>query len=281
MSESSRSLPSARTFYDEVGGAPLPRARRALLRRRPHRSGARPAVPAGRLGRRRDAAARLPRAVLGRPTTYSERARPPAPADAARPVRHRPGRAGRWLTHMRDGGRLPGARPRAGRHALGLPGHGGHEHAEPLPRRRRSATSSRRPGSMQSLYRSVDQIVQGLHRPVHPWRSRDRRPTAQGRVLEIWLTGAAAGPCAGCAAVGRWPGGAEATGTPSAAAPGRSTRTWRSRSPSSTGTTSPPWPGRSSRLAAGDTRRNLVTTGVDLPDLVGRWSASATRCCSG
>ena len=96
MSESSRSLPSARTFYDEVGGAPtftrLVARFYAGVRTDPVLA---PALPAGRLGRRRGPAARLPRAVLGRPDHLLAGARPPAAADAARAVRDRPGRARR------------------------------------------------------------------------------------------------------------------------------------------------------------------------------------------
>ena len=96
MSESSRSLPSARTVLRR--GRRRARLRAAggpVLRRRPHRSGAGAAVPAGRLGGRRDAAAGVPGAVLGRADDLLRAARAPAAADAARAVRHRPGRARR------------------------------------------------------------------------------------------------------------------------------------------------------------------------------------------
>ena len=120
MSESSRSLPSARTFYDEVGGAPTFRALvDALLRRGPHRPGAarrctrRTTGPAPRPG------CAVPRAVLGRSDDLLRGARPPAAAHAARAVRDRPGRARRLAAPHARRGRLPGPRRRAGRRALG------------------------------------------------------------------------------------------------------------------------------------------------------------------
>ena len=156
MSESSRSLPSARTFYDEVGGAPtFARPRRPLLRRRPHRSGARAAVPAGRLGRRRDPAARLPRAVLGRPDDLLPGARPPAAADAARPVRHRPGRARRL------------AAPHARRPSTPW--------SSPPSRTRRSGVTWRwRRCSMQNRF------PDDRRRPLPPDHDRPRTPGAPG-----------------------------------------------------------------------------------------------------
>ena len=102
MSESSRSLPSARTFYDEVGGAPT---FTALVAR--FYAGVRtdpvlaPAVPAGRLGGRRGPAARLPRAVLGRPDDLLEQRGHPRLRMRHAPFAIGPAERDAWLTHMR------------------------------------------------------------------------------------------------------------------------------------------------------------------------------------
>ena len=126
MSESSRSLPSARTFYDEVGGHPIfARARRALLRRRPHRPGARAALPAGRLGRRGDPAARRSSSSTGavrRPTPRSA-AIPGCACGTRRSRSARPSATPGCRTCATAVDSL-GLSPEQRRHALGLPGDG-------------------------------------------------------------------------------------------------------------------------------------------------------------
>ena len=103
MSESSRSLPSARTFYDEVGGAPV---FTALVAR--FYAGVRTDPVLAPLYPEDDwdgAEARL-RGFLeqywGGPTTYSEQRGHPRLRMRHAPFAVTPAMRDRWLTHMRD-----------------------------------------------------------------------------------------------------------------------------------------------------------------------------------
>jgi hemoglobin len=103
MSESSRSLPSARTFYDEVGGAPV---FRALVAR--FYAGVRtdpvlaPLYPQDNL----DGAETRLRGFLeqywGGPTTYSQERGHPRLRMRHAPFAIGPAERDAWLAHMRD-----------------------------------------------------------------------------------------------------------------------------------------------------------------------------------
>jgi hemoglobin len=112
MSESSRSLPSARTFYDEVGGAPVFRALVAHFY-----AGVRTDPVLAPLYPQDDwdgAEARL-RGFLeqywGGPTTYSDRRGHPRLGMRHAPFAVTPKARDRWLTHMRTGVESVGMSP--------------------------------------------------------------------------------------------------------------------------------------------------------------------------
>ena len=71
----------------------------------------------------------------GGPTTYSQERGHPRLRMRHAPFAIGPAERDAWLTHMRAAVDSLGALPRAGRDALGLPGDGRAQHAEPLPRR--------------------------------------------------------------------------------------------------------------------------------------------------
>ena len=72
----------------------------------------------------------------GGPTTYSQQRGHPRLRMRHAPFAIGPAERDAWLTHMRDAVDSLELAARAGRDALGLPGDGGAQHAEPLPRRR-------------------------------------------------------------------------------------------------------------------------------------------------
>ena len=133
MSESSRSLPSARTFYDAVGGA---RDLQRLVAR--FYAGVRTTRCCARSTRRTTGPA--PRRGCAASSSSTGAGRGPTPSSAATRgcgcgTRRSPS-ASRSATpgspHARRR-RLPGPHARAGRAAVGLPGDGRAQHGEPLP----------------------------------------------------------------------------------------------------------------------------------------------------
>src|SRR3954451_8057902 len=110
----------------------LPPTRRDLLcrgRRRPD-----PPAALSRAGPRSGGGTLpdVPRAVLGRPPDVLRRARAPATAHAARPVRHRTRRAGRVAGADAGCGRRDRPACRAGGRPVGLPGDGRTQHGQLL-----------------------------------------------------------------------------------------------------------------------------------------------------
>lgn len=104
-----------------------------------------------------------------------------------------------------------------------------------------------------------------------PWRGEHALP--EGSVVEIWLAGAAAGPMRQVDAV-EAVAGLGLAGDRYALGGG----TWAQYPDLEKQVTlidreavAAVAADTGSQLTPGDTRRNLVTTGIDLPDLVGRW----------
>src|SRR5215212_3467025 len=113
------------------GRADLPAAGRRLLPAGGHRPGPAPPVPRAGPVRGRGAAAAVPDAVLGRPPHLQRPPRPPGPAHAPRPLRHRPGRARRLAAPHDRLGPGPGPARRAGRAPAPVPDDGGHGPGQP------------------------------------------------------------------------------------------------------------------------------------------------------